>query len=89
MKSFLDLNIKGKSSDDEHYMWSINNYIKDAENIVLILVNNSRLNEAEKLLAEAGKDIEENKIINGLKVLKEKYLANQPVHLMPKADALK
>ncbi len=89
MKSFLNLNVKEKSSDDKHYKWTINNYIKEAENIVLILVNNGRLNEAEKFLYEAGTDIEENKIINDLKVLKEKYLANQPVHPMPKAGAFK
>jgi hypothetical protein len=77
MKYFLDYNIKNYPSDSEDYLWFINNYIKEAENIILILLNNSRADEAVKFLTEASKNVKENKIISELEVLKKKYFANK------------
>ena len=81
MKEVLAVNIRIYKEKDwagqEHLEWAIDDYLIEAEQILLILTNNDRRDEAKRFIDEASKDMDIKKILYGLQNLNKKYLANR------------
>lgn len=79
LKGLLDSDLKmykGTEMEERMIGWTINHYLEETEQIVLILVKNNRFDEARLFLKEASRDIDNQKIIGGLKDIEKKYMAN-------------
>lgn len=83
IKGFLASDIKmykGTDREESHIDWTINHYLEEAEQVVLILVKNNRIGEAKSFLSEASKGHDIQKINKGLKDIENKYLANKAMN---------
>ena len=80
MKEGLTVNIRIYKEKDwagqEHLEWAIDDYLIEAEQILLILTKNDRRDEAKRFINEASKDMDIKEILYGLQNLNKKYLAN-------------
>jgi hypothetical protein len=70
---------KGSDMEERITDWTIKHYLEESEQIIIILTNNNRIDEAGHFLAEAKKDIDIQKIIRGLQDIENKYLANKAI----------
>lgn len=78
MRKLLEQNIAiyktNQWADEAHLEWTIKYYLEETEFTLIVLVNNRRFVEADRLLAKAGEDIDIARIISGLADLKNKYM---------------